>query len=279
MRIYSWNVNGIRAAVKNGFVDWFNEVKPEVLCLQETRVESDRVPEELSALEGYFCYWNSSQKKKGANGSAILSQIEPDAVEYGFGTDEFDGDGRVVQLVFPDWVLNSIYFPNGNSGEDGIDYKLRFYDAFLENSLAWLRRGRHVVTLGDYNTAHLDLDVASPQEAGEESGFLPVERAWIDKYVSAGFDDAFRLVHPNMSGVYTWWPNKSDARERNEGMRVDYAFVDSGISQNVADAQIYTQIQGSDHCPTSVDLDLPFPPIVKAESAGSERSTRKNPVV
>ncbi len=261
MRIYSWNVNGIRSAEKKGFVDWFKKTQPELLCLQETRAEFDQVPEELQAPEGYFCYWNACKKKKGYSGTAILSQIEPDSVEYGFGIDEFDEEGRVVQLVFPDWVLNSIYFPNGGQGEDRIDYKLRFYDAYLDNCMDWLKRGRHVVTLGDFNTCHQEIDIAHPKENEDVSGFLPVERAWIDKYISAGFTDTFRLMHPNLTDAYTWWSNRANSRERNIGWRIDYAFVDSAIEKNVTGAQIHPEIEGSDHCPISVDLEPPFPPI------------------
>ena len=261
MRIYSWNVNGIRSAEKKGFADWFNQTRPELLCLQEIRAEKEQVPESIVAPEGYFCYWNSCQKKKGYSGTAILSQIEPDSVEYGFGIDEFDEEGRVVQLVFPDWVLNSIYFPNGGQGEDRVDYKLRFYDAFLDNCLSWIKRGRHVVTLGDYNTCHTEMDIARPAENENVSGFLPVERAWIDQYIAAGFEDTFRTLHPDARDAYTWWSNRANSRARNVGWRIDYAFVDAGLSQNVSDAQIYTEVLGSDHCPISVDLEMPFPPI------------------
>ncbi len=279
MRIYSWNVNGIRSATKNGFGEWFKNACPEVLCLQETRAEENSLSDDVRMPEGYFCFWNSSKKKKGTNGTAILSQIEPDAVEYGFGIDEFDDEGRVVQLVFPDWVLNSICFPSGNRGEDRVDFKLRFYDAFLDNCLEWLHRGRHVVTLGDYKACHTELDIACPQDNEEENVFLPVERAWIDKYIAAGFEDTFRALHPDETGAYTWWPGKASVREKNEGFRVDCAFVDSGILPNVTDARIYPQVLGSDHCPISVDLELPFPPISKEDMGISDRGTRKNPVI
>ncbi len=261
MRIYSWNVNGIRSAEKKGFNDWFKKTQPELLCLQETRAELNQVPEEIQAPEGYFCYWNACQKKKGYSGTAILSQIEPDAVEYGFGIDEFDEEGRVVQLIFPDWVLNSIYFPNGGQGEDRVDYKLRFYDAYLDNCMDWIKRGRHVVTLGDFNTCHQEIDIARPKENSGISGFLPVERAWIDKFIAAGFEDSFRLMHPNLADSYTWWSNRANSRERNVGWRIDYAFVDSALKSYVTDASIYPEVQGSDHCPISIDLELPFPPI------------------
>lgn len=261
MDIYSWNVNGIRSAAKKGFGDWFFKTKPDVLCIQETRAEVDQVPEELQAPEGYFSYWNACKKKKGYSGVAVFSQIEPDAVEYGFGIDEFDEEGRVIQLVFPDWVLNSIYFPNGGQGEDRIDYKLRFYDTFLDNSLDWLKRGKHVITVGDYNTCHTEMDIARPKENENISGFLPVERAWIDKYIAAGFVDSFRHLHPNLTNAYSWWSNRMMARARNVGWRIDYAFVDAGIIGNVVDSRIHPDVQGSDHCPISLEVELPFPPV------------------
>ena len=261
MNIYSWNVNGIRAATKNGFQDWFQKTMPDLLCLQETRAEEDQIPEAIRAPEGYFSYWNACRKKKGYSGVAIFSQIEPDDVHYGFDIEEFDEEGRVLQLVFPDWVVNSIYFPNGGQGEDRVDYKLRFYDAFLENSLAWMRRGKHVITLGDYNTCHREIDIARPKENEKVSGFLPVERAWIDKYIAAGFVDSFRYLHPTQADAYTWWSNRMGARSRNGGWRIDYGFVDKDLKNNIVSANIFPEVQGSDHCPISIELELPFPPI------------------
>ncbi len=268
MNIFSWNVNGIRSVVKKGFADWFSSTRPDILCLQETRVERDQIPEELRELEGYFTYWNPCRIKKGYSGVAVFSQIEPDAVNYGFDIEEFDAEGRVLQLVFPDWVLNSIYFPNGGRGEDRVDYKLRFYDAFLENSLSWLKRGKHVVTVGDYNTAHREIDIARPRENENVSGFLPIERAWIDKYIENGFTDTFRHFHPDTKDTYTWWSNRFASRSRNVGWRLDYAFVDNALIDNVDVAEICTDVPGSDHCPIRLDLELPFPaiPIGKPQS-------------
>lgn len=262
MQIYSWNVNGIRAVSKKGFFEWFSKIRPEILCIQEVRAELDQIPEDIRAPEGYYAFWNACKRKKGYSGVGILSQVEPDEVHEGFGIEEFDCEGRVLQLVFPDWVLNSIYFPNGGQGDDRVDYKLRFYDAFLENSNQWLRRGRHVVTLGDYNTCHKPIDIARPKENENVSGFLPVERAWLDKYVDNGFVDTFRQFHPDQANAYTWWSNRGGARERNIGWRIDYAFVNSGLASNVTRAEIYPDVQGSDHCPIRVDLEFPFPPVL-----------------
>lgn len=261
MKIYSWNVNGIRSVAKKDFETWFSKVQPDILCLQEVRAEMDQIPESLQNVEGYFTYWNPCKKKKGYSGVAIYSQIEPDLVNYGMGINEFDEEGRMIQLVFPDWVLNNIYFPNGGQGEDRLDYKLRFYDAFLENSLHWISNGKHVVTVGDYNTAHQEMDIANPKENENTSGFLPIERAWIDKYIKSGFVDSYRELNPSTIDAYTWWSNRFNSREKNVGWRLDYAFVDKSLMASVLDSKILPDVEGSDHCPIYLELDPPFSPI------------------
>ena len=261
MNIYSWNVNGIRSALKKGLENWFHETNPDILCLQEVRAETDQIPETMAKPEGYFTYWNPCQRKKGYSGVGVLTKIEPDAVNYGFDIEEFDEEGRVLQLVFPDWVLNSIYFPNGGSGDDRLDYKLRFYDAFLENSMRWVKDGKHVLTVGDYNTCHKAIDIARPEENENVSGFLPIERAWMDKYVDSGFVDTFRTLHPDTREAYSWWSNRGGARARNVGWRLDYAFVDQTLMQNVVSSEIHPNVMGSDHCPISIELEPPFAPL------------------
>lgn len=260
MKIYSWNVNGIRSVLKKGFEDWFSATDPDVLCLQEVRAEKSQV-EAIANRDGYYTYWNACKRKKGYSGVAIYSKIEPDAVNYGFDIEEFDEEGRVLQLVFPDWVLNCIYFPNGGQGEDRLDYKLRFYDAFLENSKQWITDGKHVVTVGDYNTCHKEIDIARPKENENVSGFLPIERAWMDKYVENGFVDTFRKLHPDTRDAYTWWSNRFGARGRNVGWRLDYGFVDAALMPNVVSSEIHSNIMGSDHCPISLELEPPFAPL------------------
>ena len=249
MNIYSWNVNGIRSALKKGLENWFHETNPDILCLQEVRAETDQIPESMAKPEGYFAYWNPCQRKKGYSGVGVLTKIEPDAVNYGFDIEEFDVEGRVLQLVFPDWVLNSIYFPNGGSGDDRLDYKLRFYDA----------------------TCHKEIDIARPKENENVSGFLPVERAWMDKYVEHGFVDSFRKLHPDTRDVYSWWSNRFGARGRNVGWRLDYAFVDESLMSNVVRSEIHTTVMGSDHCPISIELEPPFAPLpIKPATAEAE---------
>lgn len=261
MQVYSWNVNGIRSVAKKGFEEWFTKTAPEILCLQEVRAEEDQLPNSIAKPEGYFAYWNPCKKKKGYSGVGILTQIEPDSVNYGMGIEEFDAEGRMVQLVFPDWVLNCVYFPNGGNGEDRLDFKLRFYDAFLENCATWISQGKHVVTVGDYNTCHKEIDIARPKANEGISGFLPIERAWLDKYVENGFVDTFRTLHPDAKEAYTWWSNRFGARAKNVGWRIDYCFVNKALMNSVVSADIYPTVQGSDHCPISVELEMPFPPM------------------
>jgi exodeoxyribonuclease-3 len=253
MKIYSWNVNGIRAASKKGFLDWVSLFNPDILCLQEVRAEQDQIPQEIREIAGYHCFWNPAERK-GYSGTAILSKIAPAEVNLGWGDPEFDSEGRIVQLVFKNWVLNSVYFPNGSNGDDRLDYKLRFYDGFLENSNSWIRRGKHVVTLGDYNTCHKEIDIARPKENEGNSGFLPIERAWMDKYVENGYVDTFRLLHPDTRHIYSWWSNRGGARDRNIGWRIDYCFVDQDLVPSILSADIHPAVLGSDHCPVSVEI-------------------------
>ncbi|GHV15102.1 exodeoxyribonuclease III [Fibrobacterales bacterium] len=262
MVIYSCNVNGIRAAAQKGLADWFIKAEADIMCFQEVRADEDQIPLELRAFDGYTSFWTACEKKKGYSGVGVYTKISPEEVNHGFDIEEFDEEGRVVQLVFADWVLNNIYFPNGSQNDERLDYKLRFYDAFLENSLDWIERGKHVVTIGDYNVCHKEIDIARPKENEMNSGFLPVERAWVDKYVESGFVDSFRVLHPTLKDAYTWWSNRSGARERNVGWRIDYAFVDEGLKDCIVNASIYPELLFSDHCPISIELEAPFP-IVK----------------
>lgn len=263
MIIYSWNVNGIRAAVQKGFSEWFKNIEPVILCLQEVRAENDQIPDEIREIPEYKSYWTTCKKKKGYSGVGVYTKIQPEEVNHGFDIKEFDEEGRVVQLVFADWVLNNIYFPNGSQNDERLDYKLRFYDAFLENSLNFIAHGKHVVTVGDFNTCHKEIDIARPKENEKVSGFLPIERAWLDKYIDNGFVDSFRVLHPTQKDAYTWWSNRYNARENNVGWRLDYAFVDNALKDCIINASIHSEVMISDHCPISIELELPFPPIVK----------------
>lgn len=258
MKIYSWNINGVRSAHKKDLLVWLHQVQPDILCLQEVRAELDQIPPEILNFPGYECFWNPAARK-GYSGTGILTKLHPDEVHLGWGNPEFDCEGRVVQLVFSNWVLNSVYFPNGSNGDDRLDYKLRFYDAFLENSNSWLRKGKHVITLGDYNTCHKEIDIARPKENELNSGYLPIERAWMDKYVENGYVDTFRTIFPSRRDIYSWWSNRGGARSKNVGWRIDYCFVDQALLPFLRNAEIDAEVLGSDHCPISAEFELPFP--------------------
>lgn len=255
MKIYSWNINGIRACHKKGFLDWVEKTNPDILCMQEVRADLDQIPEDAREPFGYTAIWNPAERK-GYSGTGIYTRVPPLEINLGLGDPEFDVEGRMIQLVFESWVLNGIYFPNGSSSEERLDYKLRYYDAFLENANSWIRRGKHVVTLGDFNTCHKEIDIARPKENEGNSGFLPIERAWMDKFTESGFVDTYRRLNPSKSDIYTWWSNRGGARPRNIGWRIDYCFVDQGLADQIQSAEIHDQVQGSDHCPVSVDLNI-----------------------
>jgi exodeoxyribonuclease-3 len=256
IKLYSWNVNGIRAAVKKGFLGWFDEAAPDVLCLQEVRAEEHQIDPALVSPLGYHTIWNPSRAKKGYSGTAILSREAPREVELGLGDEEFDVEGRTVIAHFDDFVLLNSYFPNGRDDLSRVDYKLRFYELFLERCEGFRSEGRHVVFCGDLNTAHHEIDLARPKQNVKNTGFLPEERAAIDRFVEAGYLDTWRMLEPETADRYTWWAMRMRARERNVGWRLDYFFVDEGLRDAVRGARIHDQVPGSDHCPVELELEL-----------------------
>ena len=252
LQILSWNINGIRAAEKKGFSKWFIDTAPDILMLQETKTDADNVPASLRNLPGYQAYWNAAQKK-GYSGVATLSKAEPLAVQYGFGNDTFDREGRVLITEHTDFTLFNIYFPNGKKNKQRLDYKMKFYDFFLDYIDRWRDDHGHVIIGGDVNTAHHEIDIARPGPNAKISGFLPIERAWMDKFESHGYVDTFRQFHkePNR---YTFWDQRTRARERNIGWRVDYVYVDKDFLPKVKDAFIMDDVKGSDHCPIGITI-------------------------
>jgi len=254
-RLISWNVNGIRAVEKKGFLDWFKAEAPDVLCLQETRAAEEQVPKTLRALDDYCAYFESGERK-GYSGVALFTKREPQKLWRGFGLPPFDNEGRILAADYGHFVLFNIYFPNGGSGQPRLDYKMRFYEAFLDHVDALRAAGRHIVICGDVNTAHKEIDLARPRANEAVSGFLPIERAWMDTLVSHGYVDTFRMFN-QQPHQYTWWDQKSGARERNVGWRIDYFFVDEGLLPNVTHAFIQPHVLGSDHCPVGLHLTLP----------------------
>ena len=252
MRIVSWNVNGLRSLSKNGYWEAFLKgAKPDIFCLQETKASPEQLDEAMRSPAGFSSFFSSSKVKKGYSGVALYSKIEPLSVIYGMGIPEFDDEGRLVGAEYDDfWILN-VYFPNGGQGPERLDYKLRFYDAFLAFAEK-LRKKKPVIFCGDVNTAHEEIDLARPKENAESTGFLPEERAWVDEVVNAGYVDIYRHQNPNRTAAYTYWDLFTHARDRNVGWRIDYFFVSNEFMGRVKKAEIHPDIYGSDHCPVSL---------------------------
>jgi len=255
MNLISWNVNGIRAAEKKGFLEWLYEAKPDVLCLQETKASPDQLNQELLRPRGYHTYWGSAERK-GYSGVALFSQREPREVEVGLGIDKFDREGRTIIADYGEFVLISVYVPNGSRDHSRVPFKMRFKEALLEKCNEYRADGRAVVVCGDINTAHKEIDLARPKENQKSTGFLPEERAWIDRVIAEGYIDSFRERHPDREGAYSLWAYWGGARDRNVGWRLDYFFISPDLLDNVTEAEIHPDVLGSDHCPVSLSLQL-----------------------
>ncbi|MFC2008583.1 exodeoxyribonuclease III [Chloroflexota bacterium] len=254
VHLVSWNVNGIRAAEKKGFLDWLHASNPDVLCLQETKAHEEQLSDPLLHPFDYAAYWDYPERK-GYSGVAVFSRPKPLEVSRGFGVERFDAEGRVLVSKYPQFTLFNVYFPNGKMNDERLQYKLAFYEAFLEHLVNLVGRGESVVVCGDYNTAHTEIDLSHPKENVKVSGFLPEERDWMDRLVSSGFADSFRLLNKD-GGNYTWWDMRTRARERNIGWRLDYFFVSESLVSAVADSGILSDVYGSDHCPVSLTLNV-----------------------
>jgi exodeoxyribonuclease-3 len=255
VKLISWNVNGIRAVAKRGFGEWLAEASPDVLCLQETRAQPDQLTAELRQPAGYQVHWNSAQRK-GYSGVATFCRSDPLSVKVGFGVDEFDVEGRVLTTEHPGFKLLNVYFPNGGRTLERLDFKLRFYAALLDHCKSLHAEGECLVLCGDYNTAHQPIDLARPKENQKTSGFLPEEREWIGRYLEHGFVDAYRALHPEQAGRYTWWMYMRNARARNIGWRIDYFLVSEVLMPAVTGTTILSDVMGSDHCPIVLELDV-----------------------
>lgn len=257
LKILSWNVNGIRAVEKRGFVEWLRQESPDMLCLQETKAHPGQLSPELTAPvnkdgKPYRTYW-ASARKKGYSGVAIYSRKEPLDVQP-LGVPEFDDEGRVLQVDFKDFVLISAYFPNSQDAGARLGYKLDFCAAILACCNKLVAAGRHLVLCGDYNIAHTPIDIARPKENEGNAGYLPEERAWMDTFTAAGYVDTFRSLHPGEPNHYSWWSYRAGARERNVGWRIDYHCVDRAFMPKVTSSIIRPEVQGSDHCPVQIEV-------------------------
>lgn len=254
MKLISWNVNGVRAAVKKGLLDWLESEKPDILCLQETKAHKEQLTSEILEEHGYHTYWHSGEKK-GYSGVATFSREEPLYVQEGLGIEKYDIEGRVLLTEHDNFLLYNIYFPNGQKDEMRLQYKLDFYDDLLPILNEQVESGHNVIVTGDWNTAHYPIDLARPKENVKTSGFMPVEREKLDIYVENGWVDTFRMFHDE-GDRYSWWTYRFGARDRNVGWRIDYFFVNEGLSDQCLDADIHSDVFGSDHCPVSLILEL-----------------------
>lgn len=253
MQLYAWNVNGIRAAQKKGFLDWLYATQPDILGIQETKAHPDQLDEALLKPEGYHTYW-ASATRKGYSGVALYTKKEPLSVQIGLGKSEYDDEGRTIVADYGDFVFITAYFPNGGRDHSRVPYKMAYKADFLTYCNGLCDQGRPVIFCGDVNTAHQPIDLARPKQNEKTTGFLLEERAWIDDIVGQGYIDTYRLLNPDKVGAYSWWSNRSGARENNIGWRIDYFFTSKDLRERIAGADIHADVLGSDHCPISLTL-------------------------
>ncbi|MGA7277611.1 MAG: exodeoxyribonuclease III [Desulfocapsaceae bacterium] len=257
MRLLSWNVNGLRAVFKKGFVASVAAMQPDILCLQETKLQPEQRTGEMIDLPSYQSYWDYAATKKGYSGVAVYSAPTPAQSRCGFGIERFDTEGRVLELDYGDFILFNIYFPNGQKDEERLQYKLDFYREFFAYADHLRAAGRSLIITGDFNTAHNEIDLKNPQSNKDRSGFLRIERDVLDDIVARGYVDTFRHFYPD-SVKYSWWSYRFNARQNNAGWRIDYFFVSADLIEGgvVKDAFILNEIEGSDHCPVGIELSL-----------------------
>ncbi len=249
--LISWNVNGLRACVNKGFMEYFKEVDADVFCLQETKLQEGQI--ELS-LPGYYQYWNYAEKK-GYSGTAVFTKEEPLSVRYGFGIPEHDTEGRVITLEYPACYLVTCYTPNSQNELARLPYRMVWEDAFL-SYLKGLEQKKPVIFCGDLNVAHREIDLKNPKTNRKNAGFTDEERAKFSVLLEAGFIDTYRYFNPDTEGVYSWWSYRFKAREKNAGWRIDYFCVSESLKDKLSDASIHTEVFGSDHCPVELVIDL-----------------------
>jgi exodeoxyribonuclease-3 len=253
MKIISWNVNGLRALLSKDVIGEVKDLEPDVLCLQEIKAREDQLTQEqLEVFNEYYSYWNPADRP-GYSGVATFTGAEPDNISYSLEEDRFDIEGRVIRTNLEDLVLFNLYVPNGQRDLDRLNYKLDFYAKLLEVCDQLHNEGNQIVLFGDMNTAHQPIDLKNPKQNEKYSGFLPEERAWIDKYLEHNFVDIYRKFYPEKV-QYTWWTYRLNARNRNIGWRLDYFLISKELSSQVKDAVIYDEILGSDHCPIGLEL-------------------------
>lgn len=257
IKLVSWNVNGYRAVMKKDFLASVRRLDADIVGLQETKLQEDQLTPDMKKIDGYEAAFSFSTVKKGYSGVAAYSRLAPKAVRHGIDIPRFDDEGRIVELEFEAFTLFTVYFPNGQMNEDRLQYKLDFYRAFFDHTEDLRRQGKSLIITGDFNTAHNEIDLKHPGPNSKRSGFLPVERKWLDRIVDMGYVDTFRHLYPD-TVKYSWWSYRFNARRNNAGWRIDYFFVSDDIIQKgwVKDAFIDNDIFGSDHCPVGLVLEI-----------------------
>lgn len=250
-KMISWNVNGLRACVQKGFLEYFKEADADIFCIQESKLQEGQI--ELP-LEGYHQYWNYA-KKKGYSGTAVFSKEEPLSVTYGIGIEEHDQEGRVITLEFSTYYLVTVYTPNSQNELARLPYRMEWEDAFLAY-LKGLEQSKPVIFCGDLNVAHKEIDLKNPKTNRKNAGFTDEEREKFSKVVESGFIDTYRYFYPEQEGIYSWWSYRFRAREKNAGWRIDYFCVSECLKDKLIDAKIHTEIMGSDHCPVELQIEL-----------------------
>ena len=251
MKLISWNVNGIRACLNKGFLDFFNKENADIFCIQETKMQEGQI--ELK-LEGYYQYWNSAEKK-GYSGTAIFTKVKPLKVFYGMGIEEHDKEGRVITLEFDKFYMVNVYTPNSKRELERLEYRMVWEDEFRKYLLK-LNETKPVIMCGDLNVAHEEIDLKNPKTNRHNAGFTDEERNKMTELLKSGFTDSFRYLYPEKENIYSWWSYMFHAREKNAGWRIDYFIVSKLIETQIKEAIIYTEILGSDHCPVGLEIKI-----------------------
>ncbi|MBM6874260.1 exodeoxyribonuclease III [Fusobacterium mortiferum] len=251
MKLISWNVNGLRACVGKGFLEYFNEQQADIFCLQETKLQKGQIELELN---GYHQYWNYAEKK-GYSGTAIFTKKEPISVKYGIGIEKHDNEGRVITLEFEKFYMVTVYTPNSQEKLARLDYRMEWEEEF-RNYLLELDKLKPVIVCGDLNVAHNEIDLKNPKSNRRNAGFSDEEREKMSKLLDSGFVDSFRYFYPDKTDIYSWWSYRFSARAKNAGWRIDYFLVSEKLKENMRDAEIHTEILGSDHCPVVLNIEL-----------------------
>ncbi|MDH6313690.1 exodeoxyribonuclease-3 [Parabacteroides sp. PFB2-10] len=253
MKIITYNVNGLRAAITKGFPEWLQETQPDVLCLQETKLQEDQFPGEVFEALGYKSYLFCAEKK-GYSGVAILTRQEPDHVEYGMGIEKYDREGRFIRADFGDISVVSVYHPSGTSGDERQAFKMEWLEDFQRYVVELQKERPNLILCGDYNICHEPIDIHDPVRNAKNSGFLPEEREWMTRFLSAGYTDTYRHLHPDVVG-YTWWSYRFNARKNNKGWRIDYCMVSEPLRSLISEATILHDVHHSDHCPATLTIN------------------------